>query len=347
MLDHGGKLIAASRRFDIPLEQWIDLSTGINPRGWPVPELPPSAWQRLPEVDDELEASARSYYGAEKLLPVAGSQAIIQLLPKLRKKSTVGILELSYNEHLHAWKKAGHDLLMLSEKNLRQGAPEVDVLVLCNPNNPTGFRTTPENLLDWVDHLSAKGGWLVLDEAFIDATPEMSIAGKTGQPGLIVLRSLGKFFGLAGARVGFVLAWQELIDELQDELGPWTISTPARWLAKLALRDKSWQEKTRLQLKEWKLRLRELLAIHNLEGQGESDLFIWVRHNNAKTIANQLAKQAVLVRYFENPPSLRFGLPDSDENFSKLDQALIACREHIQAFPNALYGLKSPLLEII
>jgi cobalamin biosynthetic protein CobC len=333
MLEHGGKLIAASEQFNIPLEDWLDLSTGINPCGWPVPNVPPKAWQRLPEVDDGLEDAARNYYGAKHLLPVAGSQAIIQLLPQMRKQSKVGILELSYNEHLHAWKKAGHEVVLLTEKNLSERMPEVDVLVLCNPNNPTGLRISPEKLLGWFDLLSAKNGWLVLDEAFMDATPEMSIAGQTGRPGLIVMRSLGKFFGLAGARVGFVLAWQKLIDELQDELGPWTVTTPSRWLAKTALLDKAWQEKARVQLKASKQKLRELLATHMLVGQGESDLFIWASHSDAKSIANHLGKQALLVRYFENPPSLRFGLPGSEENFAKLDQALAACKELMQASP--------------
>jgi cobalamin biosynthetic protein CobC len=330
MLEHGGRLLKASIEFGIALEEWTDLSTGINPCAWPVPALPPSIWQRLPEADDLLLPAAQNYYGAKNILPVSGSQAALQLLPKLRKKGRVGMLALTYNEHQHAWQKAGHDLVLLSEEELRKDLPDLDVLVLCNPNNPTGFRTAPDVLLEWRDRLSSRGGWLVVDEAFIDSTPELSISPKTGQPGLIVLRSLGKFFGLAGARVGFVLAWSELLDELQNELGPWTVSTPARWLAQLALQDKRWQEDTRIQLRARKRKLFELLTEHNLEGQGESDLYIWIKHNNAKAIANHLAQQAVLVRYFADPPSLRFGLPGSDEGFAKLHQALVSCRKHIQ-----------------
>jgi len=328
MLEHGGRLIKASIEFGIPLEKWTDLSTGINPCGWPTPAIPQSIWQRLPEDGDDLLHSAKDYYQAENLLPISGSQAAIQMLPKLRKRSTVGILALTYNEHQHAWQKAGHNLIVLTEEKLRMGLPDLEVLVLCNPNNPTGYRTEPGTLLKWAEQLSSIGGWLVVDEAFIDSTPELSISSITGQPGLIVLRSLGKFFGLAGARVGFVLAWQELLDELQNELGPWTVSTPSRWLATLALQDKRWQMKNRQELKERKSKLIELLAKYQLEGKGESDLFTWVQHENAKTIAHQLAKQAVLLRYFDHPPSLRFGLPGSDENFAKLDSALKSCQAH-------------------
>jgi len=332
MLEHGGRLRKASIEFGIPLEKWIDLSTGINPSGWPAPTLPQSIWQRLPEDDDHLICAAKDYYNAENLLPVSGSQAAIQTLPNLRKRSKVGMLALAYNEHQYAWKKYGHDLILLSEAELRDHLPNLDVLVLCNPNNPTGFRVEPGRLMKWAEQLSSIGGWLVIDEAFVDSSPEFSVASETGRTGLVVLRSLGKFFGLAGARVGFVLAWQILLDELQNELGPWPISTPSRWLATAALNDVQWQNQNRQILKAKKSKLVELLANHQLNAQGESDLFTWVQHQNAKAIANQLAEQAILVRYFDNPSSLRFGLPGSDETSAKLDAALNSCGSLIQTY---------------
>src|SRR5271163_3198179 len=195
MLEHGGRLREAARKFGIPVEEWVDLSTGINSCGWSVPSIPPSVWRRLPEVNDGLESAAKNYYRAEHILPVAGSQAAIQALPRLRRKSRVGLLAITYNEHSHAWQKAGHDVGYLSESDLSAGLPDVDVLVLCNPNNPTGFRLPPETLCQWSQLLASRGGWLVVDEAFVDCTPEISVTKKTGLFGLIVLRSLGKFFG--------------------------------------------------------------------------------------------------------------------------------------------------------
>jgi len=335
MLEHGGRLLKASREFNIPLEKWIDLSTGINPCGWPTPTLPQSIWQRLPEDEDDLLSAAREYYRADNVLPISGSQAAIQTLPKLRKKSTVGMLALTYNEHRHAWKKGGHDVILLAEEQLRLRLPNLDVLVLCNPNNPTGYRVESDTLLKWTAQLASIGGWLVVDEAFIDSTPEFSVSSNSGQPGLIVLRSLGKFFGLAGARVGFVLAWQELLDELHNELGPWTISSPSRWLATRALQDNQWQTKNRQELKEKKSKLVNVLEKHQLKTHGNSDLYTWIQHHNASTIAHHLAKQAILVRYFDNPASLRFGLPASEETNARLDAALGSCRELIEAFPVA------------
>jgi len=111
-------------------------------------------------------------------------------------------------------------------------------------NNPTGEVTPLHKLWAWHSELAARGGWLIVDEAFMDATPTDSLlstlprfAQKALPPGLIVLRGLGKFFGLAGARVGFVGASPSFLEDLEDALGPWTISAPSRWLAIQALRD--------------------------------------------------------------------------------------------------------------
>ncbi|MDH0098608.1 aminotransferase class I/II-fold pyridoxal phosphate-dependent enzyme, partial [Pseudomonas sp. GD04158] len=210
MLEHGGRLRAAAQRYGIPLEDWLDLSTGIAPYGWDLPPVPAQAWARLPEINDGLEAAARDYYGAASLLPVAGSQAAIQALPRLRTHSNVGILAPTYAEHAAAWRREGHRITKLSEGSVHRALPQLDVLLVVNPNNPTGRLIEPARLLDWHDELAERGGWLVVDEAFIDCTPQHSLAAYSDMPGLIVLRSFGKFFGLAGLRLGFVLAAQAL-----------------------------------------------------------------------------------------------------------------------------------------
>ncbi len=248
MLEHGGALRAAAARHGIPFDDWLDLSTGINPQGWPVPAVPAPVWRRLPEPGDGLETVAADYYGSPNPLPVAGSQAAIQALPLLREPGRAGVLALSYAEHAHAWRRAGHELEQLDVAMLAAAIERLDVLVLVNPNNPTGLRFDPATLLDWRARLAARGGWLVVDEAFVDATPESSLAAHVGQPGLIVLRSLGKFFGLAGARVGFVLGESVLLERLADRLGPWAVSGPSRWVAARALADRDWQDRTRIAL---------------------------------------------------------------------------------------------------
>jgi L-threonine-O-3-phosphate decarboxylase len=321
-LRHGGRLCEAALRYGIPLDEWLDLSTGINPVGWPVPPLSAACWQRLPEADDGLNEAAMSCYEAVHLLPVAGSQAAIQALPMLRAPCRVGVLSLSYAEHAAAWRRQGHELILLEAGAIPRQLPGLDVLLLVNPNNPTGESFSPEQLLAWHAALAARGGWLVVDEAFMDATPERSIARYSGVPGLIVLRSLGKFFGLAGARVGFVLAWPQLLRELAALLGPWTVSGPAREAARLALSGRAWQAQDRLRLVHEGARLQKLLGRYGLAPAGGTALFQYCPTKQAASLHEALARQGILTRLFDEPPALRFGLPGDVAAWQRLERAL-------------------------
>ncbi|HYD33463.1 MAG TPA: threonine-phosphate decarboxylase CobD [Methylophilaceae bacterium] len=316
MLEHGGRLAAAIREFGIPREEWIDLSTGIHPVGYPVPPVPAECWQRLPEEEDGLLENAALYYGTSHLLPCAGSQAAIMVLPSLRPPCRVGVLGPTYAEHAQAWQRAGHHVV-----NIEEYQPDMpfDVVVLVNPNNPTGRLFTTNTLLEWHAALSPRGGWLVVDEAFMDVTPGHSLAPYTGMPSLIVLRSLGKFFGLAGIRVGFILAWKNLLVQLREVWGPWPLAHPARWVAKQVLVDTEWQAEQRSWLLKQSQRLAELLAVHNMAPAGGTGLFQWVRTSDAGTLFAQLAPRGVLVRRFDHPASLRFGLPADERSWAKVN----------------------------
>jgi L-threonine-O-3-phosphate decarboxylase len=322
LLEHGGALRAAAIRHGIALERWLDLSTGMNPNGWPVPPLPAAAWSRLPEDGDGLAEAARLYYSARALLPVAGSQAAIQALPHLRAPCRVAVIHPGYAEHAHAWRRAGHAVTAVTAEELHDAVPSSDVLVLVHPNNPTGARFSPQQLLDWHAQLAARGGWLIVDEAFMDATPERSLAPYCDRQGLIVLRSLGKFFGLGGARVGFVLAETALLEKLHALLGPWTVAAPSRWVAAQALRDRAWQARTRRRLETDGERLAALLRRHGLAPRGGCALFQWVCTSQAAAIHERLARQGILTRRFDDPPSLRFGLPGNEAGWARLDAAL-------------------------
>ncbi len=322
MLEHGGRLKQAAKRYGIPIEAWLDLSTGINPKGWPVPSLPSSTWARLPEDDDELEQVARAYYGTEHLLPVAGSQAAIQALPHLRATCFVSVLTPAYAEHAHVWRQAGHTVMHVTAEQVIDAVPRSDVLVLIHPNNPTGATFAAAQLLDWHAQLAAHGGWLVVDEAFMDVTPEQSLCDYSSRPGLIVLRSLGKFFGLAGARVGFVCAQAQLLAQLNARLGPWAVNAPARWVATAALGDRAWQQAARQHLLDDSVRLRLLLTQHGLTPDGGCALFQWLRTPEAVHLHDRLARHGILTRLFSETSSLRFGLPENEADWRRLDVAL-------------------------
>jgi cobalamin biosynthetic protein CobC len=202
----------------------------------------------------------------------------------------------------------------------------LDALALVQPNNPTGVRFPLERLLDWRARLAARGGWLVVDEAFMDATPAASLAGCVGWPGLIVLRSLGKFFGLAGARVGFVLAEPAVLERLREQLGPWAVAGPSRWVATQALCDRAWQAETKGRLDRAGTRLADLLGRQGLPAAGGTGLFQWVPLPEAAFWQDALARRGILVRRFVDPPGLRFGLPDGESAWRRLELALAGVR---------------------
>lgn len=321
-LPHGGRLRQAAAQYGIALEQWLDLSTGINPNGWPVPQIPPTCWSRLPEDDDGLDAAAQACYGSEQVLPVAGSQAAIQALPRLRPRARVRVLAPGYAEHAAAWRREGHAVDEVTAEGVETVLAQTDVLVLIHPNNPTAVRFRVEQLLGWHARLADRGGWLIVDEAFIDATPQHSLCPYSGRTGLIVLRSLGKFFGLAGARVGFVCAAPTLLARLHSLLGPWTLTGPARWLASAALRDRDWQAQARQQLLQAGARLQHLLTRHGLKPAGGCALFQWVRTRQANALHVALARRGILTRLFSAPASLRVGLPGTEAEWQRLATAL-------------------------
>lgn len=325
---HGGQLRLAAARYGIALPDWLDLSTGINPHGWPVPTPPPWTWARLPEDDDGLEEAARRYYGVENLLPVAGSQAAIRALPRLRPRSRVSVTCPGYVEHAKAWRDAGHEVQAVRSGRLDRAASESDVLVVTNPDNPTGTRFQPGRLLDWHARLRRRGGWLVVDEAFMDPTPADSLCHHTGNDGLIVLRSLGKFFGLAGLRVGFVCAEPRITNRLAAHLGPWTVNTPGRWVAARALADHLWQDQARARLARESARLRALLARHGLAPRGGCALFQWAVLPDARALFEGLARRGILTRHFSRPSSVRVGLPAGEPDWRRLERGLANLMGH-------------------
>ncbi|TXH50947.1 MAG: threonine-phosphate decarboxylase [Cellvibrionales bacterium] len=323
MLEHGGKLRAAVQQYHIPLEDWLDLSAALNPTPYPVGKIHYSTWQRLPEDDDALITIAARYYGNEQLLPIAGSQAAIQTLPFLFSAPLrVGILQTTYNEHAHAWRRAGHTLIALDEQEIDQHISQLDVLLLVNPNNPTSAIFSRAQLRQWHAQLTTNKGWLIVDEAFIDCDPQHSLVQEAQQTGLIILRSLGKFFGLAGARVGFVFAEKNLLANLRETLGPWPISHPSRIAAQRALSDSTWQQQQREMLPQQSARLAQLLTENGLAPTGGCALFQWIQTPTAAAIHHHLATQGILTRLYAAPASLRLGLPAEEAEWERLTSAL-------------------------
>ncbi len=324
-LVHGGEVDAAAERYGIPRDQWIDLSTGINPNPYPVPELAREYWHRLPDTGlyAWLNESASAYFGVARLgtiVAAPGTQAIIQWLPRLIDRTRVAVITPTYREHQNAWTLAGHDVVEIAS-----GDPipaDTAVVIIANPNNPDGRVCKPEHLLQLTETAV-----VVVDEAFVDVLPEVSLAHLAGRPNLIILRSFGKFFGLAGMRLGFALATEPFADTLRHALGPWAVSGPAAAIAAIALADDTWVRLARVRLKAASSRLDGLLLRSGLKPIGGTTLFRLIADERALDLYDHLASQGVLVRRFpEHLHWLRFGLPADDRDFDRLAATLASWR---------------------
>ena len=302
----------------------LDLSATGNPEGWPVPPLPAAAWHRLPAGDDGLEAAAASYYGNANLLPVAGALAATRLLPAMLPRAVVACIGPLAGAHVEAWTQAGHRPRLLQNATLpRALSAATPYVLLANPNDVTADRQPHAVAVDAAKQLKKRGGWLIVDETFSDATPDdslASLAGSAEAPNLIVLRSLDHFFGLAGARVGFVLAAPDLLAKMAAAMGPWTVAGPSRAAARLALLDTAWQATMRSRLLAAGQRLQQMLAPF---GEVKSTaLFAALKTPGAAELHAHLARHGILVRHFEQPALLRFGLPGDEASWQHLAAAL-------------------------
>ncbi|HEY8384005.1 MAG TPA: threonine-phosphate decarboxylase CobD [Microvirga sp.] len=324
-MEHGGDLHAAKAQFPEAPEPWLDLSTGINPRVYPFTPPPIEAFARLPSPAEAaaLEAVAAQAYGISdpaRVAAVSGSQALIQILPRLRPQGRVVVLAPTYSEHGRCWARAGHAV---------EEAPDLDaalardpaVVVAVNPNNPDG-RVIPDwRLLEAGRILAARGGWLVVDEAFADLEDEASVAPHDA-PGIVVMRSLGKAYGLAGLRLGFAVAAPELAERIRQESGPWAVSGPALAIGSQALSDRAWLEVQKRERKLFAAELDRLLVAVGFRIEGGTRLFRLAAHADAEGWFQHLASHGILVRKFkDNRRLLRFGNL-IDETKSRLNGAL-------------------------
>lgn len=326
-IEHGGSLATAEARFGRPADGWVDLSTGINPWPYPLPPLADAAWTRLPERADvdRLAATAAACYGApagSSLAVAPGTQALLQLVPRLLRPAPAAVLEPTYGEHAPSWRLAGHPVTAVASLAEADAAGAVHVVVV-NPNNPDGRVVPPAALLAAADRLAARGGWLLVDEAFADVVPDASVAAAVGRPGLCVLRSFGKFYGLAGVRLGFALGPAALIRRVDAALGPWATSGPAIAVGQTALADGNWAGAMRDRLRQAAARLDCQLAAGGLTVVGGTPLYRLVRSDRAAEVHARLGAAGILVRAFPTQPDwLRFGLPPTVGAEHRLNAAL-------------------------
>lgn len=319
MRDHGGNLDQAMARFGPG--DWIDLSTGINRRPWPLPALSEVAWRNLPTkaAQASLVAQAAASWGVAAGaagVALGGAQAAIQLVPLLRPKGRAAVLGPTYNEHAACLSAEGWQVSTVPDLAGLVGA---DLAIIVNPNNPDGRHFAPETLLALVGRV----GLLVVDESFGDVTPDLSLLPHAGRAGLLVLRSFGKFYGLAGVRLGFAFGSDADIDALSRMSGPWPVSGPAVEIGTLALADAAWADAMRAQLAADAARADALALQAGWQLVGGSDLFRLYDTGHAKAAQEALARCQIWSRIFPwSDKLLRLGLPGPEQEWQRLEAAL-------------------------
>ncbi|KIC12439.1 alpha-ribazole phosphatase [Leisingera sp. ANG-M1] len=307
--DHGGNLSAAMAEFGGARSGWMDLSTGINPHPYPLPEFTAADWNALPDAAAlaELEQAARAFWNIPDqaaLLAAPGASALIAAIPALADPRWVQITKPTYNEHAAAFEARGWIIRV-------DGPAEARVAV--HPNNPDG-RMWRE------DQLNAP--LTVIDESFCDVCPGESLIRMAARPGVVVLKSFGKFWGLAGMRLGFAIGDPKLISELSSWQGPWAVSGPALRTGVLALRDQAWAETTRARLAQDAARLDKIVLAKGASLAGGTDLFRLYNVDDAAAWQRKLARHQIWSRIFPYSKTyLRLGLPPAD-GWERLEAAL-------------------------
>jgi cobalamin biosynthetic protein CobC len=324
-IQHGGGLAAAAAQYGGRIENWLDLSTGINPCPPDLPEIPMRAWHRLPDKEREMAAreAARFFYdsGDRLPLPVPGTQSVIQLLPRLvHPGGRVAVLTPTYGEYARAFMAAG--LAVDPIGDLSEIGPEHRLVVVVNPNNPDGRLFGRAELVALADELDRRGSLLVVDEAFGDMDPNHSLAAEPNS-NLIILRSFGKFFGLAGLRLGFVIADDSITGRFADWLGPWAVSGPALVLAEQLMASDTSVIRDRIH--ERSQALGRVLSEGGLKVRGGTELFRLVEEPFANALHAHLCSQHILTRKFDYRHDwLRFGLASDEAGDARLLAALMS-----------------------
>jgi cobalamin biosynthesis protein CobC len=331
---HGGDLAAARRLFPDAPEPFIDLSTGINPHSYPLPQLSSEVFARLPEATmlGKLVAVAAAAYGApsrDHVVAAPGTQILLPLVAALVQPGRAAVLGPTYAEHIRVAALVGHDAQEVTDVAALKHA---DLAIVVNPNNPDGRTVGANVLLAIADELRSRGGLLVVDEAFMDVGPAGgSLGGDVARGNIVVLRSFGKFFGLAGLRLGFALAAPGIVSRIDAMLGPWAVAGPAIAVGEIALADATWVRAMRAQLDQEARRLDELLTNAGLEIVGGTFLFRLVRTCAASELFHHLGRVGIFVRRFsEQAMWLRFGLPNGEDAWARLRESLAdaaVCRD--------------------
>ncbi|WP_037311194.1 threonine-phosphate decarboxylase [Ruegeria halocynthiae] len=307
--DHGGGLDGAIAQYGGTRADWIDLSTGINPIPYEVSGLTSPDWAELPDhgAFERLTEAARSFWSVPDgvaILPAPGASAVIARVPALAAQGKVQITPPTYNEHAAAFSAQGWAV---------QADGPAQARVIVHPNNPDGRIWSAADV---------NAPLTIIDESFCDVCPDASLIQLAARPSVIVLKSFGKFWGLAGLRLGFAIGHPDLIACLNDLTGPWSVSGPALRVGTRALTDTCWADATRARLADDSDRLDRMVTAKGAQLVGGTTLFRLYEVDSAADWQDRLARAHIWSRIFPYSKTyLRLGLPPGD-GWDRVEAAL-------------------------
>lgn len=316
MIKHGGNIDKAISIYGGKVNDWIDLSTGINPDCYPIPKFSNTDWRNLPTLTEieKLESLIKSEFNTfSSVMLTPGSQIAISLLPTLLKKQIVGIIEPTYSDYFESFENAGFKVCSCS--NIQE-LLKSKIAIIVNPNNPDGKNYDIKDLL----LLSEKVNLLIVDESFIEASNTSSIISYIKQKtnNIIVIKSFGKLYGLAGLRLGFVFSGEGFISKFKKIFSFWPVSKVSIKIASRAIKDKKWMINTQIKLKKKTIILDEIMKSINFKLIGGTNLFRLYSTPNSISSHRFLAKKFIWSRIFSYSRKwLRLGIP-SDEDLKKV-----------------------------
>ncbi|QXE86049.1 threonine-phosphate decarboxylase CobD [Geomonas nitrogeniifigens] len=278
--EHGGNVFAVARNLGLAPERIIDFSASINPLGMApgVREALTASLDRLLHYPDkgaaELKQALAAYHGVEpsQIAVANGSTELIHLLPRTFQGKKALVVAPAFAEYALALERAGWQIEYFTLSPADDFALDVaalaqrvadgyDMLFLCNPGNPAGNLQPLREIAGVVDLCRESGTFLVLDEAFIDFCEEESAKHLVVRnPRAVLLRSMTKFFGIPGLRLGYAIAAAETVAEIAAQQDPWSVNTAAQVAGIASLADQDYCRRTRSYVDEERARLAAALA---------------------------------------------------------------------------------------
>jgi len=324
-VSHGGDIWGFSRKHNLPLEEVLEFSGPINFMG-----PPPKAVEAVKanarlikfypdpnpvDLKQAIAANIRPGVGAENILLGNGSIELIYMITEALPQTFKALIPVpSFSEYEKAALRVGGEVTFVqlptdfnleSDKIKAAVTDDTKILCICNPHSPSGRLYTKDEVMGLVDYCKKRDIIFSIDENYIEFADEgdkHTVAGMVKDyDNLFVIRSVTKFFGMAGIRFGYAVAAPSLIDKLETVRQPWSMNGLVNTVTLAAFRDTEFIQTTKETIRKNRAELaKELSAIEGLEVFPSTTNFLLIKILNRKLTSTKLkellAKEKILIR---------------------------------------------------